>query len=239
MEGGSDVQSIPMAIFCRKVIHQQCMRASRQAWRVCVHSLPSPKLQVCHGWWFFSSTSCCGGLFGEDVASNACGKKTQRQRPDKPDEFACTACPRRNCKFAMDDGSSVPTVAVAAGTPQPHVCPGGWLRSATTSCYGILCRSGSFHQTGWTFLPAQTALTETARQPWKMFFCNQLLWQPSWGPGLSERKLQAIPRPEGAGGFCSCYQTTIRTVLRLHRVFVLSGFCIFNFVGCPAQKDRT
>lgn len=37
----------------------------------------------------------------EEVASNACGKKTKCQHPDKPDVFACTACPRRNCKFAM------------------------------------------------------------------------------------------------------------------------------------------
>ena len=52
---------------------------------------------------------------GEEVTSNACSKKTKRGRhPDKPDMFACTACPRRTCKFAMDNSSQVQPVAMAA-----------------------------------------------------------------------------------------------------------------------------
>ena len=52
---------------------------------------------------------------GEEFTSNACSKKTKCGRhPDKPDMFACTACPRRTCKFAMDDSSQVQPVAMAA-----------------------------------------------------------------------------------------------------------------------------
>ena len=50
---------------------------------------------------------------GEEVASNACGRKTQCLHPDKPAMFACADCPRRNSKTAMDEGLEQP-MAVAA-----------------------------------------------------------------------------------------------------------------------------
>jgi len=51
---------------------------------------------------------------GEEVATNACGRKTQCLHPDKPAMFACADCPRRNSKAAMDEGLDTQPMAVAA-----------------------------------------------------------------------------------------------------------------------------
>ena len=52
-------------------------------------------------------------LVGEEVASNACCRKTQCLHPDKPMMFACADCPRRNSKAAGEDLDAQP-MAVAA-----------------------------------------------------------------------------------------------------------------------------
>ena len=51
---------------------------------------------------------------GEEVRSNACGRKTQCLHPDKPSMFACADCPRRNSKAATDEGLEAQPMAVAA-----------------------------------------------------------------------------------------------------------------------------
>ena len=81
----------------------------------CLHSLPRWTCKFAMDDGSQVQPVAMAAFVGEEVTSNACSKKTKCGRhPDKPDMFACTACPRRTRKFAMDDSSQVQPVAMAA-----------------------------------------------------------------------------------------------------------------------------
>lgn len=129
---------------------------------------------------------------GEEVTSNARGQKTTCQHADKPDEFACAACPRRNGKFAMEVLKCTQLL---------------WQLLLDRTLLAIHGKQTHGQHPDKPTM-AQTAHAETASSPWRMALKrNQVLWQPLFWRNDGLRfclLLQSNCRP------------TMRTLMRLH-----------------------
>ncbi|CAK9054796.1 unnamed protein product [Durusdinium trenchii] len=95
---------------CRK---SQCLHPDKPAMFACA-DCPRRTSKSASEEGLDSQPVAVAAFIGEEVATKACGRKSQCLHPDKPAMFACADCPRRTSKSASEEGLDSQPVAVAA-----------------------------------------------------------------------------------------------------------------------------
>ncbi|CAK9054110.1 unnamed protein product [Durusdinium trenchii] len=95
---------------CRK---SQCLHPDKPAMFACA-DCPRRTSKSASEESLDSQPVAVAAFIGEEVATKACGRKSQCLHPDKPAMFACADCPRRTSKSASEEGLDSQPVAVAA-----------------------------------------------------------------------------------------------------------------------------
>ena len=120
MDEGLDTQPMAVAAFVGEEVatnacgrKTQCLHPDKPAMFACA-DCPRRNSKAAMDEGLDTQTMAVAAFVGEEVATNACGRKTQCLHPDKPAMFACADCPRRNSKAAMDEGLDTQPMAVAA-----------------------------------------------------------------------------------------------------------------------------
>ena len=119
-EEGLDSQPVAVAAFIGEEVassacgrKSQCLHPDKPAMFACA-DCPRRTSKSASEEGLDSQPVAVAAFIGEEVATSACGRKSQCLHPDKPAMFACADCPRRTSKSASEEGLDSQPVAVAA-----------------------------------------------------------------------------------------------------------------------------